>query len=403
MVVSGLMVIVTILKNSSSTSCKSTKKAYYFRIIGYLFRLYPFFCKVLHKIIHEMSSPLSDGLKKYSVSIIGASGYSGAELTKLLLGHPAVELHELYAFSQVGTLVSELYPALGCDKVYKPYHGESESNIYFLALPHGEALQLVPSLLKAGKIVIDLSGDFRLKKSDEHQQFYKQGKAPDAFMTYGMPELFRDEIVRTTAISNPGCYASSIILGVAPLFHGDSPALKVRSINCTSTSGISGAGRSSKTELSFSEMSENIRAYKVGLHQHTPEIMQALGTSATDPSFDFTFTPMIGSLVRGIYSVLNVNLEQPVEKEVVVALYRSFYQNCPFVRVRESMTEIRHVVNTNYCDVHLAHLTKKGSLTIITALDNLLKGAAGQAVQNMNIMLGFDERTGLIASSLIAK
>ncbi len=397
------MDIVTIPKNSYSTSCKSPKKAYYLRIIGYLFRLYPFFCKVLHKIIHKMSSPVSQDLKKYSVSIIGASGYSGAELTKLLLGHPCVELRELYAFSQVGSHVFDLYPALGCDKVYKPYQGESESNIYFLALPHGEALQLVPSLLKAGKIVIDLSGDFRLKKSEEHQQFYQQLKAPDAFMTYGMPELFGDEIARTTAISNPGCYASSIILGVAPLFQAADSTLKVRAINCTSTSGISGAGRSNKTELSFSEMSENIRAYKVGFHQHTPEIMQALGTSATDPSFDFTFTPMIGSLVRGIYSVLNVHLAQPIEKEEVVERYRSFYQHCPFVRVRESMTEIRHVVNTNYCDIHIAHVTQHGSLTIITALDNLLKGAAGQAVQNMNIMLGLDERTGLIPSSLTAQ
>ncbi|MEI8102355.1 MAG: N-acetyl-gamma-glutamyl-phosphate reductase [Chlorobium sp.] len=349
-----------------------------------------------------MSSPVSQDLKKYSVSIIGASGYSGAELTKLLLGHPCVELRELYAFSQVGSHVFDLYPALGCDKVYKPYQGESESNIYFLALPHGEALQLVPSLLKAGKIVIDLSGDFRLKKSEEHQQFYQQLKAPDAFMTYGMPELFGDEIARTTAISNPGCYASSVILGVAPLFQAADSTLKVRAITCTSTSGISGAGRSNKTELSFSEMSENIRAYKVGFHQHTPEIMQALGTSATDPSFDFTFTPMIGSLVRGIYSVLNVHLAQPIEKEEVVERYRSFYQHCPFVRVRESMTEIRHVVNTNYCDIHIAHVTQHGSLTIITALDNLLKGAAGQAVQNMNIMLGLDERTGLIPSSLTA-
>jgi N-acetyl-gamma-glutamyl-phosphate reductase len=333
---------------------------------------------------------------KYSVSIIGASGYSGAELTRLLLKHPQVELRELYAFSQAGNSASELYPALSCDKIYKPYGGETESDIYFLALPHGEALQLVPALLQAGKTVIDLSGDFRLKSVAEHEQFYKQTKSPDAVMTYGMPELYHDDIRAARAISNPGCFATSIILGVAPLFLGNERWKKALAINCTSTSGISGAGRSGKTELSFSEMSENIRAYKVGTHQHTPEIMQALGTSATSPSFDFTFTPMIGALVRGIYSILNVQLDSPAEIEDIRRLYREFYRNAPFVRVRDTMTEVKHVYRTNYCDIHIAHATASGSVVIVTAIDNLLKGAAGQAVQNMNIMLGIDETSGLL-------
>jgi N-acetyl-gamma-glutamyl-phosphate reductase len=223
-----------------------------------------------------MKEPVSESSTVYSASIIGASGYSGAELTRLLLLHPNVELQELYAFSQVGKPVSELYAALSCDKVYKPYNGETESDLYFLALPHGEALQLVPSLVAAGKTVIDLSGDFRLTSPVEHEHFYKQVKSPEAVLTYGMPELFREEIIKAKAISNPGCFATSIILGVAPLFRGAESSVKVRAINCTATSGISGAGRSSKTELSFSEMSENIRAYKVGVHQHIPEIMQAL-------------------------------------------------------------------------------------------------------------------------------
>ncbi|MEI8186248.1 MAG: N-acetyl-gamma-glutamyl-phosphate reductase [Chlorobiaceae bacterium] len=338
---------------------------------------------------------LSDGLKKYPVSIIGASGYSGAELTRLLLHHPQVELRELYAFSQAEKNVAELYPALACEKVYKRYNGETESDLYFLALPHGEALQIVPDLLHAGKSVIDLSGDFRLKSVIEHEQFYKQVKSPEAVMTYGMPELFFDEIQNTTAISNPGCFATSIILGVAPLFLGGDSSVKVRAVNCTSTSGISGAGRSSKTELSFSEMSENIRAYKVGVHQHTPEIMQALGCSATSPSFDFTFTPMIGALTRGIYSVLNVQLDNSAEAGDIMELYRKFYCNAPFVRVRETMTEVKHVYRTNMCDIHIAHASASGSLVIVTAIDNLLKGAAGQGVQNMNIMLGIDETTGL--------
>ena len=342
-----------------------------------------------------MTDSVVDGSKKYSVSVIGASGYSGAELTRLLLHHPQVELRELYAFSQAGTSAAELYPALACDNVYKRYNGEAESDIYFLALPHGEALQLVPALLQAGKTVIDLSGDFRLKSVVEHEQFYRQTKSSEAVLPYGMPELFLDDIKKAKAISNPGCFATSIILGVAPLFLGSDSSIKVRAITCTSTSGISGAGRSSKTELSFSEMSENIRAYKVGVHQHTPEIMQALGTSATSPSFDFTFTPMIGALVRGIYSVLNVQLDNPAEAVHIMELYKEFYRSAPFVRVRESMTEVKHVYRTNLCDIHIAHATASGSFVIVTAIDNLLKGAAGQAVQNMNIMLGIDETTGL--------
>jgi N-acetyl-gamma-glutamyl-phosphate reductase len=331
----------------------------------------------------------------HSVSIIGASGYSGAELTRLLLHHPRVVLQELYAFSQAGKRVSDLYPSLSCEKIYQPYGGELESDIYFLALPHGEALQFVPALVAAGKTVIDLSGDFRLKSLVEHEQFYKQAKPAEAVMTYGMAELFREEVIKAKAISNPGCYATSIILGAAPLFLGPESSIKVRTINCTSTSGISGAGRSSKIELSFSEMSENIRAYKVGCHQHIPEIMQALGTSAISPSFDFTFTPMIGSLVRGIYSILNVQLESPADAEKITALYNDFYKNAPFVRVRDTMTEVKHVTHTNYCDIHIAHATANGSLVIVTALDNLLKGAAGQAVQNMNLMLDFGETAGL--------
>jgi N-acetyl-gamma-glutamyl-phosphate reductase len=343
-----------------------------------------------------MTELLPDISHKYTVSIIGASGYSGAELTRILGHHPNIRLQELYAYSQAGKQVSDLYPALGCDKVYKPYCGQLESDIYFLALPHGEALAHVPALLDAGKIVIDLSGDFRLKSTIEHEQFYNQKKSHDAVMTYGMPELFGDTIRQGKAVSNPGCFATSIILGLAPLFSDTDGTIRASSVNCTSISGISGAGRSSKTELSFSEMSENVRAYKVGVHQHTPEIMQALGSSASSPSFDFNFTPMIGALVRGIYSILNIRLENPVEIENLKSIYKSFYQNAPFTRVRDTMTEVRHVTLTNYCDIHIAHSTRTGSVTIVTAIDNLLKGASGQAVQNMNIMLGLAETSGLL-------
>ena len=335
------------------------------------------------------------GYKKPTVSIIGASGYSGAELTKLILGHPSVKLEKLFAFSQAGKTVADLYPATGCDMVYEQYDGEEQSDIYILALPHGEALSIVPGLVASGKTVIDLSGDFRLKNPEEHLQYYGRNKSPDEVMPYALPELFHEEIRASKAVSNPGCYATSIILGLAPLVKKPIEAAGLKQVACTAISGISGAGRSAKTELSFSEMSGNIRAYKVGMHQHTPEIMQALGTDTRNPAFGFTFTPMIAPLVRGIYTVLNIQLEKHLAVSQIREHFRDFYRSAPFVRVRETMTEVRHVAHTNFCDVHVAESAPDGSAVIVAAIDNLVKGAAGQAVQNMNIMLGYDETLGL--------
>ncbi|MCW8797485.1 MAG: N-acetyl-gamma-glutamyl-phosphate reductase [Prosthecochloris sp.] len=335
------------------------------------------------------------GYKQPTVSVIGASGYSGAELTKILARHPSVKLDKLYAFSQAGKKTTDLYPWLAVDMTYEAYDGEFDSDICFLALPHGEALKLVPDLRNAGKMVIDLSGDFRLKNAEEHLRFYGREKPDDACMTYAMPELFHEEIRNATAVSNPGCYATSIILGLAPLILKPQDSAKVNTVCCSGISGISGAGKTAKTELSFSEMNDNIRAYKVARHQHTPEILQTLGTSATEPSFGFTFTPMIAPLTRGIYTILNIALDKHLPVSEITELYRSFYISAPFVRVREMPPEILHVAHTNFCDIHVAESGKDGSVVVITAIDNLVKGAAGQAVQNMNIMLGYDEALGL--------
>lgn len=336
------------------------------------------------------------GYKKPTVSIIGASGYSGAELTKILLRHPSVKLERLYAHTQTGKKVQDIYPSLDTDAVFESYNGAQDTDIYFLALPHGEALSIVPRLAAAGKLVIDLSGDFRLKNPKEHSRYYKKDKDPCAVLTYAMPELFHDEIKQAKAISNPGCYATSIILGIAPFVKKPLKGASVKSVNCSAISGISGAGRSGKVELSFSEMSGNIRAYKAGKHQHTPEILQALDTDTFKPSFSFLFTPMIAPLVRGIYTVLNIQLEKHLPVSQIEEHFRDFYRSAPFTRVRKNMPEIQHVTYTNFCDVHIAESTDNGSTVIVTAIDNLVKGAAGQAVQNMNIMLGYDETHGLL-------
>lgn len=336
------------------------------------------------------------GYKKPTVSIIGASGYSGAELAKILLRHPSVKLERLYAHTQAGKKMQDIYPAIDTDIVLESYGGATDSDIYFLALPHGEALKLLPSLAEAGKTVIDLSGDFRLKNHEEHLKFYSREKDPAAVLTYAMPELYHDDIRLAKVVSNPGCYATSIILGIAPLVKKPVKDASVTSVCCTAISGLSGAGKSAKVELSFSEMSGNVRAYKAGMHQHTPEILQALDTDTLNPAFNFMFTPMIAPLVRGIYTVLNIQLEKHLTVSQIREHFREFYRSAPFVRIRNTMTEVQHVAYTNFCDIHIAESSENGTAVIITAIDNLVKGAAGQAVQNMNIMLGYDETLGIL-------
>lgn len=332
---------------------------------------------------------------KKTVSIIGASGYSGSELTRLLYDHPDVELTHLYAHGQVGKQVKDLYPYLEADFVYEAYTGQTDSDIYFLALPHGEALSLVPALKDAGKMVIDLSGDHRIQSVKLHEAYYKSPKPAGAIMQYGMPELFKSEIQSTTWISNPGCYATSIVLGLAPLLTNDAIKETVESITVCATSGLSGAGRASKTALSYSEMNANMWAYKVGVHQHSPEIMQAFGYDVSSAPFAFTFVPSVAPFTRGIYTTLSLQLTKALSKEDVEKLYKSFYREAPFVRVQPNAPEIRAVAYTNFCDLHVGYASQNRSLVVISAIDNLIKGAAGQAIQNMNLMLGIDEETAL--------
>jgi N-acetyl-gamma-glutamyl-phosphate reductase len=339
----------------------------------------------------------SQNISLLKASVLGASGYSGAELTGLLLTHPAVAVEHLYANAQSGKAVLDVYPKLDTDLVYETYAGDLSSDVYFLALPHGEALKLVPTLLGTGKMVIDLSGDFRLKNISDHKLFYKADKPASAVLPYGLPELFKSDITNAKAVSNPGCYATSLILGLAPLV----AAGLVKSVSAVSLSGLSGAGKTANTELLFSEMSENVRAYKVGTHQHTPEVLQALN-ALNHSAFEFSFVPMVVPMVRGIYTTLNIQLSKTLEIEAARQLYLNFYTFAPFVRLQKNIPEVRHVTHTNFCDISVAHAAGQ-TLTVISTLDNLVKGAAGQAVQNLNLMLGLDERTGLLPQGRVGQ
>ncbi|HTY36526.1 MAG TPA: N-acetyl-gamma-glutamyl-phosphate reductase [Bacteroidota bacterium] len=340
--------------------------------------------------------------KTISVSIVGASGYSGAELTKILLRHKHVRLATLFANSSAGKKVAEVYPwfAGRVDAVYEQYTVEaaSSSDITFIALPSGEAMNIVPELLERGKRVIDLGGDFRFNDAALYEKYYKHqhtaaGSLPRA--VFGLPEWNRAQIASASLIANPGCYATSAILPLAPVLKAG--IVQPRGITISSLSGVSGAGRSAKVDYSFTELNESVRAYKVGVHQHTPEIKTVL-ESISGKELALTFVPHLLPITRGIYTSIYAPLAGNVTQSDVLATFQQYYGREPFVRISDTaIPEIKNVNHTNYIDIGFRVYTDNNQLIILSVIDNLIKGAAGQAVQNMNLMFGFEETEGLLS------
>jgi len=340
-----------------------------------------------------------------SVAVIGASGYSGIELVKILLNHPRIKLAHVIGSSTVGKRVDDIYPYFRgkTDLTMEPYQLETlkRTDIVFLALPHGEALKRVPELVDAGIRVIDFSGDFRFKSPEIYEKWYKLPHTAPNYLekaVYGIPELFGEEIRTCQLLANPGCYPTGAILALAPLLANPQIGQRVvhESIAITSMSGTSGAGRKEKLELMFAEVNESIKAYKVGHHQHTPEIKATLERLA-GRTLDVLFIPHLIPMTRGIYTTICLPLKEAVSWETIVNGYREFYRDARFVRIFEDMPpEVKFVVGTNYCDIGLAIDETQRFLIITSAIDNLVKGAAGQAVQSMNLMFGFPEEEGLL-------
>jgi N-acetyl-gamma-glutamyl-phosphate reductase len=335
-----------------------------------------------------------------NISIIGASGYSGAELMKLLLRHPHAEIENVFAHSAAGKRVDEVYPAFRhrTDLVFQEYALDAvrSSDCIFIALPSGEAMRIVPELIDAGLRVIDLGGDFRLKDSVLYQKYYRHPHTAEHYLpgaVYGLPEWNRDAIAGAQLVANPGCYVTSALLPLLPLVKEG--IIDPAGIIISSLSGISGAGRQSSVSYSFTETNESVKAYKAGVHQHTPEIETVLRAfSNTDASV--TFVPHLIPITRGIYSSMYGRLAKQTDIAAIRALYDSYYASAPFIRVDEAKyPEIKHVQGTNYCDIGFALHEANNQLMVFSVIDNLLKGAAGQAVQNMNIMFGFAETEGL--------
>jgi N-acetyl-gamma-glutamyl-phosphate reductase len=340
-------------------------------------------------------------MKIIRAGILGVSGYTGREVLALLLKHPGVRVTYVAANNTQGA-ISEIYPeflnrtTLVCHKV-NIKDVVQKCDLVFLALPHTESMNVASKLLKAGLKVIDLSADYRLKKSQVYEKWYGHKHTDTKNLSkaiYGMPELYRQKIKSADFIANPGCYPTAAILGLAPLV---STRRDIQSIVVDAKSGVSGAGRKATIDRLFTEANENFKAYKVLNHQHAPEIEQYLSQLA-GKSTSIHFVAHLLPMTRGILNTMYVQLKEAVILNQLHSVYKKFYKIEPFVRIHPlgNQPETKNVANTNFCDIGLALSPDKKMVVITSAIDNLVKGAAGQAVQNMNIMYGFNEIEGLL-------
>ncbi len=349
-----------------------------------------------------MTVPYSEyQLKAVRAGILGVSGYTGREVLALLLKHPWVRITYVSANQTAGP-ISQIYPeflnrtTLVC-QAFDLKKVKEKCDLVFLALPHTESMKLAPKLLKAGLKVIDLSADYRLKNSRAYEQWYGRKHVDAKNLTkavYGMPELFRTKIKKAHLIANPGCYPTAAILGLAPLV---STRKDIQSIVVDAKSGVSGAGRKAVVERLFCEVNENFKAYKVLNHQHAPEIEQGLSQLAGHAAH-IHFVAHLLPITRGILNTMYVQLKEGITFNQLHSVYDKFYKAEPFVRIHPAggQPQTKDVANTNFCDIGLAVSADKKMAVITSAIDNLVKGAAGQAVQNMNIMYGFNEIEGLL-------
>ena len=340
------------------------------------------------------------------VAVVGVTGYAGFELARLLLRHPHIDkptffLRESHAHIRC---LTELFPQLRgwgdapCKTLSVDAVAASGADVVFLSTPHEASLELVPQLLAANPAlrIIDLSGAFRFRQPETFAQWYKL-PPPNAKIlaetVYGLPELYADALPKARVIGNPGCYPTSVILGLKPLIDAEW-INTTRGIVCDCKSGATGAGKEAKREMQFVEVNENFRAYGLFTHRHTPEVSDHLGLA----SKDFVFSTHLLPVDRGILSTLYVWLDPVRKLDEVESLFRKFYAGKPMVRVMPagSLPELQHVTHTNFCDIGFALDPSGERLIVVSCLDNLGKGAAGQAVQNLNGMRGYPETAGLL-------
>ena len=336
------------------------------------------------------------------VGVLGATGYVGIETVRLLLRHSGVTLARVVSHSNVGIKISDLYPNLRgiCDMEFSALDVDDISencDVVFTALPHGASKEVIPSLYDKGLKIVDLSGDFRYDDPAVYEKWYGQPhSAPELLekSVYGLCELYRDKIKGARLIGNPGCYTTCSITGLYPIVH--SGYADNSSIIIDAKSGVTGAGRGLKLPNLFCECTETMKAYKVATHRHTSEIEQELSHAAGEDII-LSFTPHLAPMKRGIFATCYINLREKKTTEELVALYKAFYKDEQFITVYDagSLPEVKHVTGSNRVGIGIVVDERLNRAVIISCLDNLIKGAAGQAIQNMNIMCGLPEGTGL--------
>ena len=337
-------------------------------------------------------------MDKVKVAILGGSGYTAVELIKLLLRHPGADIVAIT--SRQAEHIADLHPSLlgRLDVKCEPFDADALKakgvQVAFGCLPHGTSMESIPPLLERGIRVIDLSADYRLRDAKVYREWYKEthhDAANLAHAVYGLPELYGDKLPGARLVANPGCYPQTAILGLAPLVAHK--LIQLSGIVIDSKSGVSGAGRTPKLNVHFPECNESVTAYAVGTHRHTPEIEQALGDVAGEP-VSVIFTPHLMPMDRGILSTIYATPTRPVSEAELVELYRGYFADKPFVRVRTNPPATKDTVGTNFLDVCVKVV--RGKVLVLAAEDNLIRGASGVAVQNFNRVYGFDERTGLL-------
>jgi N-acetyl-gamma-glutamyl-phosphate reductase len=344
-------------------------------------------------------------MAKLRVGIIGASGYTGSELVRLLSDHPRVEIKAITSESNTGRHITDVFPHL--QGVADMTFGSSldldlkDLDMIFLALPHTVSMKFVKQVWGEDVRIIDLSGDFRLSSLEEYEKWYDtkhicpelSGEA-----VYGLPELYREGIKNSRFVSNPGCYPTSAILGLFPLVN--SGMIDTSNIVVDSKSGVTGAGIKPKSPTHFPSVNDNFRAYKIAAHRHTPEMEEHLSRFSRD-ELRVQFTPHLLPINRGILTTSYTRSKGDPGKEAILELFRFQYGEEHFVRLRDIPPSVQDVRGSNFCDVHVHCDERTGNVVIVTAIDNLVKGASGQAVQNMNLMMGFFEMDGLMAPPLV--
>jgi N-acetyl-gamma-glutamyl-phosphate reductase len=345
--------------------------------------------------------------EKIDVAICGGSGYTGIELLRILSNHPGVNITSVTSEKSAGRKVKELFPHLQRygTLAYEPMQKEAlldKAELFFLALPHGASQDAVNFFFKHRKAVIDLSADYRISDPEIYREWYGlPQKYPDTLKkaVFGLPEVYRSKIRKAKLIANPGCYPTSAILGLLPAVK--SGLIDTGSIVIDSKSGTTGAGRKADLAVSFCEVNEGFKAYGIGTHRHTPEIEQEL-SSAAGKKITVNFTPHLLPVDRGILTTIYARLTKTTDSAAVLDLYRKQYKNEPFVCVfgEDTFPNIKNVRGTNFCQIGLKVVPRTNTLIIVSAIDNLVKGASGQAVHNMNIMLGFEETAGLESLAL---